>query len=199
MKFSRLQSPDSFRPRPARGAEVASGFKDEEDEGVEFDPKRDLLKKDWEGMKGELEELRGTAWWSFSEMAMSLSLLFPDRKAELNLDDAAFGGIIGALEWSRGKKDWWSFSDIALNLSLLFPDRKADLNLNDEAFDGMKGELEVRRGNKGWGNFSFMAMRLSLLAAERAQITHDGQILITPKPPKLPGAPKPLPNRSLLS
>ena len=109
MRFSHPSPQESVRPRPARGAEVASGFKDEEDDGIEFDPKKDILKKDWDGMKEILEGFRrDTDWWDFSEMAMCLCVL----------------------------------------------------------------------------------------AAQRAQLTHDGRILLTHKPPKLSREPKPLPVRS---
>ena len=94
MRLSSSPSPDSLRPRPARGAEVASGFKDEEDDGVEFDHRRDLLKKDWEGMKGKLEAQRDNKdWWDFSSMAKNLSLIFPDRSHELNLNKESFDGM----------------------------------------------------------------------------------------------------------
>ncbi len=152
MKLSR-PSPDSIRPRPARGVEVVSGFKDEEEDGIEFDPKRDISKKDWERMKETLEECRGT--------------------------------------------NWWSFSNTATNLSILFPDRKAELNLNDEVFEGIKEKLEELRGTN-WEGFSGIAMNLSLIAAERAEIL-NGQIIITPKLPKLTSEPKPLPERLRIS
>ena len=126
-------------------------------------------------------------------MAMRLSLLFPDRKVELNLNDEAFEGMKGRLEELRGR-DWWNFSYLSMNLSLLFPERKAQLDLNEAAFEGMKGQLEESRGTSWW-SFSDIAMNLSVLASQRAQLTHDGRILITPKPPKLTPEPKPLPIR----
>ncbi len=144
-------------------------------------------------MNGRLEVYRGTNWWDFSDMAMRLSLLFQDRKAELDLNDEVFEVMKGELEKRRGT-DRWYFSRIAMHLSLLFPDRKADLNLDDAAFEGMRGKLEENRG-KNWRGFSEMAMRLCVFASERAQITHDGRILITPKLPKLSSEPKPLPER----
>ena len=193
MKFSRL-SLDSIRPRPARGAEVALGIHEEEDDGIEFDPRRDISKKDWEGMREELEGFRGTNWWAFSHMAMRLSLLFPDRKAELNLNNTAFEGMKGRLEKCRGMNGQ-SFSRMAMRLSLLFPDRKRELNLDDKDFEGMKGKLEEFRSNGDWWNFSYIAMNLSVLAAERAEIV-NGQIVITNKKPKLTREPKPLPVRS---
>ncbi len=194
MRLSR-PSPDSFHPRPARGADILSGFLDEEDDGIEFDPQKDISEKSWDGMKEKYEGYRGGRWNDFGTMAMRLLLIFPDRKAELKLNDEAFDGMKGQLEKCRDNKNRWDFSYMAMNLSLLFPDRKADLNLDDAAFEGMKGELEEYRGNKQWWNFSRMARHLSILAAEHAQITHDGQILITHKQSKLSKEPKPLPQR----
>ena len=155
------------KPRPARGAEVASGFKDEEEDGVEFDPKRDISKKDWERMKGQLEKKRAEKnWWHFSYVAMYLCILFPERKAELNLNEAVFSGIKSELVSRRGS-NWVGFSDVAMNLLLIFPDRKSELELDDEVFGVLSNELEKRRGSKNWAGFGEDAMALLLFFPSR--------------------------------
>ena len=90
------------------------------------------------------------------------------------------------------RKNWWNFGFIAMYLSILFPQRKDELNLDEAAFEGMKGVLEWHRDGKNWLNFSEVAMYLSILASERAEIL-NGEIVITPKKPKLTREPKPLP------
>ena len=146
MKFSSSQSPDSFRPRPARGAEVASGFHDEKDDGIEFDPRRDIFNNDIEEMKREIGKKNYLGnWWNFSRIASNFSLLFPDRKCELNLNDEAFDGILRRLKEFRHKKDWWNFVSTAVNLCTLFPERKKELKLNGTIFEAIMEKLEEYR------------------------------------------------------
>ena len=289
MRLPHPPSPDFIHPRPMRGAEVVAGFKDEEDDGVEFDPRRDISKKDWERMKGELEEYRGDdneemtggEWWTFGSVAKDLLILFPDRRAELNLDQEAFDGMKKIIEEDRGNNSWWDFggdaadlvdifpdrkkeldltveifetmerelwksrnehwpvfcytavrlvvlfperrkelnldvecfneinnelqklrdknweefSAVAASLMLLFPDRKDDIKLDEKAFQAMKSELDKNHIRGSWQSFIHIATNLFILAAERAEIV-NGQIVITPKKPKLTREPKPLPVRS---
>ena len=168
MRLPRPPSPDSIRPRPARGADIAFGMEDEPEE-IEFDPNKDITKESWDGMKDELEENRlKKKWFEFSDNAMHLSLLFPQRKSELNLNDEAFEGMKWELERYRNvEENRVLFGFMAMRLYLLFPDRKAELNLNDEVFDVMKGELERRRCNGNWRDFCFPAMYIAILFPER--------------------------------
>ncbi len=80
-------------------------------------------------MKVQLETRRGDQkWWDFSEMAMALSLFFPDRKADLNLGDEAFDGMKAELEKRRGSKTWLGFGKLALRLSILAAERAEIIN-----------------------------------------------------------------------
>lgn len=116
MRFSR-QHPQSPSERPPK-AETFLAPEQRLDEGIEFDPQRDLTEKDWEAMKEKLETSRGTFWPEFGFRAHELVLLFPDRRAELNLDSKAFSGMKGELAKSRGS-DWGRFSQGALDLAIL--------------------------------------------------------------------------------
>ena len=81
------------------------------------------------GIKGKLEEFRSKGhWWNFGYIAMHLSLLFPDRKRELRLDDKDFEGMKGKLEEYRSNGNWWRFGCIAMNLSVLAAERAEILN-----------------------------------------------------------------------
>ena len=100
----RLSRPHESQPspRPPRAVDVLLGIEDETDDWIEFDPERDISKKSWEGMKGRLEEYRRDGnWKDFGDIAMRLSLLFPDRESELNLNDKDFEGMKGRLEEDR--------------------------------------------------------------------------------------------------
>ena len=158
MRLSRPQSPDSIRPRPARGAEVALGIHEEED-GVEFDPKKDIFKEDWEGMKGKLEEFRRAEdWRGFGDMVAILFVLFPNRRADLRLDTEALNGMKEELKSSRHNKEWWRFYDMAKALSLFFPDSKVGLDIHDELVDWLKEKLERLRSSNSWWLFSHRAL-----------------------------------------
>ena len=125
MKFSHPTSSESQpSPRPPRAVDVLLGIEDETDDGIEFDPKRDISKKSLEGMKGELEGYRHFRnRLDFGYTAMHLSLLFPDRKAELKLNDNDFEGMKGQLEEYRRNGNWMGFGSTAFNLSILSAER----------------------------------------------------------------------------
>ncbi len=294
-----------IKPRPTKGHEVASRIEDEQDDGIEFDPKRDITKKEKKQMYQLLEEHRqgvnrkhmegvissdrdgyiSELWfseiaralyilypeyrkelklddavfaqmkkalnkthfgfeyhdaarlafnlfilfperrnelfdnkfdgditdnsgaesfnwlikyipngWFLPEMSVCLNIIFPDRKNRLGLNDKVFNEMKDDLKNSRGysSERWWHFSNKAAQISLLYPDRKAELNVDGSTFEEMKKELLAMAG-KDRMRFAEMAQNLYILAAERAEISFDGQILITPKKPKLTQAPKPLP------
>ncbi len=151
-------------------------------------------------IKGTLEDAcRSPDWLGFSCMAVGLCILFPDHRSELKLDETVFEEIRNELEHNRSKGSRLHFLSLAANVCLLFPDRKRGLNLNEEVFYDMRNLLEEEERKEHWLGYSDMAMYLSILAAERAEISQDGRILIMPKKPKLSREPRPLPSRLNIS
>ncbi|MFH1426323.1 MAG: hypothetical protein ABIG66_02715 [Candidatus Kerfeldbacteria bacterium] len=185
------------QPRLPKATEVI-GIPEQPQEEVCFNPETDITEEDWEGMKQQLDSSRqNNEWWNCSLFAMSMSILFPNRKQELGLDDEAWDGMKQYLDTFRQDNNWGHFSSLAMNISILFPDRKQELGLDDEAWDGMKQRLDSCRQDNNWWEFASHAMEMSILSADRAEITPDGQLKITPKKPPL-ARPQPLPERPVV-
>ncbi len=118
MKLSRhLPLPEC--PRPKLGADVLLERKDEQDDGIEFNPGRDISEKDREAMIEEMNTCRDTNWENFGCRAMNLALLFPDRREELGLDEKAFDGMRKRMDWNRRTRNWRGLGWSAMNLAVL--------------------------------------------------------------------------------
>ena len=170
MRLLRRPFSESPKPRPARGADVAFAIEHEENNKVEFDPKRDISRASWEGMKKSLEGLSGVNWKAFSDLASSIFIVFPERRSELKLDEEAFEGMKRKLGEIRdeGYLDWWDFGNMAAHVCLLFPERRSELNLDKEVLDGMKKSLEEYRETDVF-RFSFLARSFCVLFPDRTR------------------------------
>lgn len=151
----------------------------------------------WKGMKEKLDLLyRNSSWIIYSPDAVEMCLLFPERRHELNIDDTVWAGLKGELERRRGIQNWYGFSHIASDMVLLFPERRQELDIDRTNWQMMKRDLEASRQDSNWLFFSDLAMHMSIIAADKAEITEDGQIklTVTKKLPSL-ASPHPLPPR----
>lgn len=76
MKLSReLPSPEG--DRPPLGADVLLGMEGGQDDGIEFDPERDISEKDREAMIEEMNGWRDRDWGRFGESQGSCSSVSP--------------------------------------------------------------------------------------------------------------------------
>ena len=113
-------------------------------------------------------------WRDFTQWAQIILQLFPERVSEFKLDEEAWEGMRGYLEYQYRSvtqdKDFntrWgghpSFSDHAVAMKILFPDRANDLHLDDKIFEWMKRGLKKERKDKQGGRFSAVAGEMKLL------------------------------------
>ncbi len=78
----------------------------------------------WQGMKDQLESSRqDNDWGAFAYQAIHLKILFPNRKAELDLNDSAWQGMKQNLESNRRFNNWWHFANQAMRLKILAADK----------------------------------------------------------------------------
>ena len=84
-------------------------------------------------MRKTLEKYRNTDWYDFSYLAQCMKLLFPNRQAELGLDDLAWQEMRKKLEEYRNT-DWYYFSYLAQRMQILSA---------EEAYINDQGELVI--------------------------------------------------------
>lgn len=136
---------------------------------VSFDPEKEITNEDWERMKENLKNRRGDNWPNFFIRAVEIKLLFPDRTAELRLDDErVLGAMKEGLGKYRQKNKWWQFSEAAMEAKILFPERAAELGLDEQARKEMKKKLDHYKENKSWGEFAEQAMRVKIVFPHKA-------------------------------
>jgi len=139
-----------------------------------FDVDQDITAEDWQRMLGELQKCRkGERWGAFAWRAIDLTILFPDRKGELGLDDVAWEAMLSELRRHREQPDWASFAWQASRLAILFPDWKDELGLEEADWDGMLGQLRRHREHAVWASFAEQASDLAILSADEVRISKE--------------------------
>jgi hypothetical protein len=146
-------------------------------------------------MKDELNSCRYKNWHRFSVVAIDFLTFFPDCRDEIKLGEEEFKGIIANLEEYRNANKWFDFCFLAMRLRILFPDRSGEFQFKRTEVNRIKDLLESYRGKK-WVEFAMVAKNLYILSSQRAEIDASGQLVITPRKPKIMAEPAPLPERS---
>ena len=106
--------------------------------------------------------------------------LFPERIAELGLDEEAQQETKQQLDILCQGKNWWSISEQAVRTKTLWPEKTAELGLDEEAWQGMKRELEILRQKEEWEEFFKQVMEMKILAAKEVKITDRGIECVMP-------------------
>lgn len=111
MKLGKKKTGD-VSPRP-RAAEILAA-KDNEQDSVSFNPDQDLTAEIFSKVKEELDSYRQESKWGlFTSVAYNLAFLYPERKAELGLDEEAWLGIKGELDLCREESQMNQFYNVA--------------------------------------------------------------------------------------
>ena len=143
------------------------GLDEQEKEKLRFDPETEILDTDWQGMKDQLEQERKNGnWQGFAYLAMRMSILRPDQKTELNIDDIAWQGMRGELGRILSR-NWFDFISLAMHMSILRPDQKAELNIDGAIWKKMKNRLKKRRNTNAWYHFAHQALCMFILRPDQ--------------------------------
>ncbi len=85
----------------------------------EFYLEREVSEDDRRNMMTALNRDRANLdWWRFSKQAMQMTILFPDRKKDLGLDQAAWDGMQAQLDMFR-EEQIKKFTALALAMHVL--------------------------------------------------------------------------------
>ena len=113
-----------------------------------FDAERDLTEKDWQEIKTELESYRKDKdWWKFSWLASNIALISPARRAEIELDDDAWQGMLDVLSALMSNNATGATTDQVLRMKILFPQRKAELEITKEDWQEIINGFEQCKKN----------------------------------------------------
>lgn len=141
--------------------------------------------------KNELD--RDTAWlWlcskltkgiidanDYAEIMITALLLFPDRRAELPIDDRLWNALTDVIEGCRNPRNWLGFATTCMQATILFPDRKQDLNITEAEWSGIKRKTTANKKSKS--TLYKMAMCAAVIAADEVSITDDGIVIKHPE------------------
>ena len=142
-----------------------------------FDAERDIGPEIIQRIKRDLRHTReGRRWDSFVAIAKCLKLLFPQRQADLGLDEQAYQGVRGRLEQYIRDKHWGNFLTYAVDAKLLFPHHQNELGLTEVFWKEMQKTMEGRRERKEWGGLVFYAKYCKILFPQhQAEIELDDE------------------------
>lgn len=164
-----------FQDKPIIGANPAGpGFSADTFEQVEAD------------MKTAREKSR---WGEYLERALNLAILYPERRDELELDDAVF---ISIRDWlnSRTQVVPRKFFEWAEKLAMLFPERRHEMNIDDEKLDQIRKMNDNNRKWNEWDKLLHGVQTLSIFTADEVVISEEGLRMIHNQPlertPELP-------------
>jgi len=138
----------------------------EKQEGLPFDPERDLTEEDWVNMKKQLEKYKIEEDWSkFSEHAMAMRVIDPD--IDLGIEDTDWENMETQLNDFRenatswGQHQWANFASQASKMKII--DSTGDLRLDQAVWNGMNSRLSKYKKDKEWSGCSWLAMCMKIL------------------------------------
>ncbi len=135
---------------------------------------------------------------SYSEWAEQMEIIFPDEREKLKLGEMK-ASLFAALHHARAQSNWIGFSRIARYIMILFPDAREELQLDSKAWNNMRVIFNGTCTEPLWGEISSeMAESMYILSHQRAEITAEGQLQLTPFPQKFRKS-QPMPRRSHLA
>jgi len=130
----------------------------EKQEGLPFDPERDITEQDWRGMRSILESWKHNDWQSFSAQAMEMKIIDPTQN--LNLDQDDWQGMTGCLASLRDDQRFDSLAVLVMGMKILGPEK--DIGIQQDDWGAIRELLERNRGSNWW-YFSFLAIRMKFV------------------------------------
>lgn len=132
--------------------------------GLPFDPEKEITKDDWQELKTELKENRKAKdWYGFSCTAMNMKIL--DPKIDIGLDRAAKQGMKSELENPRDREfqdvesyKWSKFAHQAAAMKILDPEM--DLGLTKAQWQEMN---DLLKDKSEWVDFCSLAVDMKIL------------------------------------
>lgn len=113
---------------------------DEPEQELEFDVEKEISERDWREMKKELEWYRKSKnWYRFATLAMCMSNLKPDKKAELHIDDS-WQEMLDELEIDGTIM----YRGLASSMAILRPEKREEL-VFDEMWQIEKKEMKTKK------------------------------------------------------
>lgn len=115
-------------------------------EELPFDPEKDITDEQWQKAKRRLERAKELEMWDhFARDAMRMKILFPERVAELNLDNEVWQKMKKRREsFFLGRiKEWGLFFEEAAEAKILFPERVSELELDEGIYEEGKKGIEA--------------------------------------------------------
>lgn len=150
----------------------------------------DMIRKEQLIQDGEWKELiakmkherREGAWGNFSDNAIMLRLVLPEKVKEISLDDEAWQGLRGVTNRTYQEGNIQLYSTYAMFSKVLFPERFEEMKPDKTAWQKMKDRLEQDRQASNVGqNFWGMLFNMQILAAKEVIIDENGMRLVMPE------------------
>lgn len=130
-----------------------------------FNPETDISDTELRLIIGVMNQYeRDEIWDHYIDFARRLVFLYPDRRADLGIDDN-YEKAKRLLVSYQNRGDWWNFAGLAENMVFLFPDRRADFDYKRH-FDEMLEHLKTYFGVEA-ADYCEMARRLLFLFPDR--------------------------------
>jgi len=133
----------------------------EKQEGLPFDPERDITEKGWNYLKSEFESQHDGNLWFFSYTASQLKILDPlfDLRITPEIWES-FGDSLNAIR-HHTVKNWDNFSATAARMKIIDNDKNLNINQND--WRSMQQKLDKLRKQRLWGAFAVHAASMKIL------------------------------------
>lgn len=149
---------------------------------IKFNSPFDKIK--WDSMAGELNRKREDVLKEsyltnpFTELAMKLKIIFPEKTNELGLDDDVAEKLKECIKGERDRNSWYNFLINASNFKILYPEKANEINLDADFWEKAKHALHTDCQGM---NPSFFAACLKILVADRVEITDEGLKFVMPE------------------
>lgn len=171
----------SYLPRLTRLISLFPNYKDDLNVDMDFDK----FSSHKHSVKFELNRMNYRAILNLAEQIM---MFYPQRKAELGLDEETYKTLLRNADYSRN----FSMRDVELFsiLAIAYPEHKGDFERFSEAIDYLKKDLQKMREGGRWEPLVRCAKKLSLFTADEIQTSPQGiQAIyhdVLPQAPQLP-------------
>lgn len=132
-------------------------------------------------------------WFAWCNLAMTLVVIYPETKDELDIDDEAFTGIKQYLEEKHNEES--VFIPMLGIVKFLFPEKAKEIPVESKDWDAFN--VHMQRHRVAPGTYIHCACEAAMALADRYEILPEGSIRITSRPQKMSTS-RVVPERSYL-
>ncbi len=165
----------------ANAAELAMSFRLLFHEGPDPEDKDIQELREW--FTTSLARFRSEEQWhAWCTIAMALSVLYPEERNTLNVDNQAWQGVKKYCTTHRD--DVHTFIPMIALIAFLFPDRKDEVNIQQQDWERIQATIERHRIIPS--TYIRYAKDAYVSSLARFDITPEGEVTATPKTSNIP-------------